>query len=441
MRPRVLIAGGGVGGLETLLALRALLGDRVRVEVVSPEAEFSYRQFAVAEPFSMGEIASFDLTRLIEDAGGVHRRDRLAAVDAEARQVRTSAGAEISYHSLVVAIGAHQVSAVPGAVTYRGPTTNPEIHESVVRLARGESRGIAFAVPATVHWGLPAYELALLAAAHLDDIGAAGRPVHLVTAEASPLGVFGKAVSERVCAELDRAGVTLHTAAPGRVVEGGLALVDGTVIPCDETYVLPAPRVGSIPGLPQGRHGFLATDLKMRIDGCGHEYVVGDASWFPIKQGGIASQQADIAASCIAHEVLPSVESPPFVPRLRAALLTGDGPLYIRSGEGFGAAASEAPLWWPPGKVAGRYLTPFIARHASDANQPDPALLDLPVADTGRASDHRDAVELALHAAEADARLSDYDGALRWLAVAERLDLTLPAEYALRREQWRRLAA
>jgi len=36
-RKRVLIAGGGVAGLETLLALRALAGDRVKVTILAPE--------------------------------------------------------------------------------------------------------------------------------------------------------------------------------------------------------------------------------------------------------------------------------------------------------------------------------------------------------------------------------------------------------------------
>jgi sulfide:quinone oxidoreductase len=441
MRPRVLVAGGGVGGLETLLALRSLLDEQVRVEVLAPETEFTYRQFAVAEPFSMGEVGRFDLTNLVEDAGGVHRCDRLQSVDVDARKVTTATGATIDYHSLVVAIGAAPASAVPGAMTYRGPASNPDVHQAVLRVARGESRGLAFAVPPTVHWPLPAYELALLAAAHLADLGVQAPPVHLVSTDTAPLEIFGEATSARIRAELDRAGVQVHTGAPARAGDSGLTLVDGTVIACDDVVALPRHEVQPINGLPQGRHGFLVTDFRMRVAGCPRVYAVGDATWFPIKQGGLATQQADVAAACIAREFDPELESPLFQPRLRAALLTGEGPLYLRWGEGVSSAVSEAPLWWPPGKVAGTYLTPFLARHASDTNQPDPALLDLPAPDAERVSDHREAVDLALHAAEADARLSDYAGALRWLAVAERLDLTLPAEYALRREQWRRLAA
>ena len=61
-RFRVLIAGGGVAGLEGLLALRELIGERAHVEVLAPESEFAYRQLAVAEPFSAGEVARFDLS-------------------------------------------------------------------------------------------------------------------------------------------------------------------------------------------------------------------------------------------------------------------------------------------------------------------------------------------------------------------------------------------
>jgi hypothetical protein len=113
----------------------------------------------------------------------------------------------------------------------------------------------------------------------------------------------------------------------------------------------------------------------------------------------------------------------------------------MRAGAGAeNAVTSRTPLWWPPGKVAGRYLTPFVAERASRSNQPPPPLLDLdPGADTDEA-EHEAAVAVALYAAESDARQGDYKAALRWLGVAERLDLTLPAEYALRREEWRKQA-
>ena len=45
----VLIAGGGIAGLEALLGLREVAGERVRLTVVAPDPDFTYRPMAVAE--------------------------------------------------------------------------------------------------------------------------------------------------------------------------------------------------------------------------------------------------------------------------------------------------------------------------------------------------------------------------------------------------------
>jgi sulfide:quinone oxidoreductase len=86
---------------------------------------------------------------------------------------------------------------------------------------------------------------------------------------------------------------------------------------------------------------------------------------FPIKQGGIATQQADVAAltiSVLAGERLPRAL---FRPVLRGRLLTGGPPLYLRTelygGSGDTSTASTEALWWPPGKIFGHYLGPYLA--------------------------------------------------------------------------------
>jgi hypothetical protein len=70
---RVLVAGAGVAGLETALALRALAPDVASVELLAPEREFVYRPMAVAEPFRVGEVRRFPLGRLVSAAGGAAR--------------------------------------------------------------------------------------------------------------------------------------------------------------------------------------------------------------------------------------------------------------------------------------------------------------------------------------------------------------------------------
>jgi hypothetical protein len=47
----------------------------------------------------------------------------------------------------------------------------------------------------------------------------------------------------------------------------------------------------------------------------------------------------------------------------------------------------------------------------------------------------------AFTAADADAGWQDYESALKWLEVAEKLNVTLPPAYAEKREDWTRLAA
>ena len=80
-RAQVLIAGGGVAALEATLALRALAEERVAITLVAPESDFTYRPLAVAEPFRVGEVRRFPLRPLVEAAGAVLQRGRVAAVD------------------------------------------------------------------------------------------------------------------------------------------------------------------------------------------------------------------------------------------------------------------------------------------------------------------------------------------------------------------------
>jgi len=103
---RVLIAGGGVAGLEAALALRALAEERVSVELLAPETDFTYRPLAVAEPFRVGEVRRFPLEPLVHAAGAELRRGALASVDPARRVVTTREGEDLSYDVLLLALGA-----------------------------------------------------------------------------------------------------------------------------------------------------------------------------------------------------------------------------------------------------------------------------------------------------------------------------------------------
>ncbi|HSI81035.1 MAG TPA: FAD-dependent oxidoreductase [Solirubrobacterales bacterium] len=437
---RVVIAGAGVAALEAILALREAVGDRAEITLLAPDAELFHRPLATLAPFRIDGTRAIPLTRLADDLDFTHHRDRLAGIDAPGRVVTTVAGTELRYDALLVAIGARAESAIPGAITYSGPASAGEL-ETVLDSIRSETIGrLAFAIPPVARWSLPVYELAVLTGRYARRHGLSLEST-IATHEHAPLELFGERPSEGVRQLLAIEGIELRAgAAPVAARGGALRLANGDAIAADAVLALPRFVAPPIPGLPQGPAGFVPTDAYMRVDGLDRVWAVGDITWFPIKQGGLATQQADAAASSIARAIDPELTARPFAPVLRAALTTGWTPYYLRASmTGAGEpAASKAPLWWPPSKVAGRLLGSYLAEHDGDHLPPPLEDLDDPVAEgSEREADHLDALELALTAADLDARAADYEGALRWLDVAERLNLTLPDAYSGKRDRWR----
>jgi sulfide:quinone oxidoreductase len=435
----VVVAGGGVAGLEALLALHEFAARRVNVKLLAPEREFVYRPLAVAEPFRLAQPARIDLAELAAQRGARHHEDAVASVDPGRRTLHAKSGRILRYDVLLLAIGARPVEAVTGALTFRGPPDVEAFGRLLGELEHGRVRSVAFALHSDVRWPLPLYELALLSAAHLR-----GRDVEwtFVTHEKAPLEVFGARASGLVANLLDEAGIEILTSrVPRRAKRGCLLLDDGGELEAERVVALPELRVPFIPGIPRGPGGFIPTDGLGRVKGLERVFAAGDATSFPIKQGGLAAQQADTAAATIAALAGAPVEPPHPDLLLRAALLTGSTPRFLRAKLSDREATSTAGrnvLWWPPGKIAARYLAPYIAGR-TEGGEPPPlddveALLgeEAEVAEADRTA----ALELAFTAADADALWGDHESALKWLEVAEKLNVTLPPNYAEKREQW-----
>jgi sulfide:quinone oxidoreductase len=123
-------------------------------------------------------------------------------------------------------------------------------------------------------------------------------------------------------------------------------------------------------GIPSGRDGFIDTDAHGRLAGLEDVFAAGDATAFPVKQGGLAAQQADAVAEAIASSVGADVDPQPFRPFLRGLLLTGGPARYLRADIGGGAGddstISEEALWWPPTKLSGRYLAPYLSSQVGE---------------------------------------------------------------------------
>jgi sulfide:quinone oxidoreductase len=362
---RVVVVGAGVAALEATLALHELAEERVTIELLAPEREFTYRPLAVAEPFRVAEIRRFPLEPLVLAAGAALRAAVVVAVDAERRLVRTSAGDELSYDLLLLALGACPREALPGALTFRGPGDVPALSSLLEQAVNGEVRRLAFALPAAVAWTLPLYELALLTWSFLSDRGAASRELVLVTPEAAPLELFGRSASDAVreLLTMRRIGLRLQTT-PLRFQAPTLHLVRCGTLAADAVVALAGLVGPRLAGVPHDAQGFVRTDEHGRVGGLDDVYAAGDLTTFPVKQGGIATQQADAAAEAIAARAGAPLTPEPFRPVLRGQLLTGIFPRYLHAEPGREASTiSTEPLWSPPAKIVGRHLAPFLTRH------------------------------------------------------------------------------
>lgn len=384
--PKILIVGGGVGAIETGLALRDLAGDRAEVEICSGRGDFVYRPFAVGEPYGASRVLRYGLEGVAAECGARFREENVTAIDPKLRLAKTHDGTEIPFDYLVVACGARLLWSVPGAATFWGVADEGEMQEVVTRLRQGRLRRLVFTMPGGHGWALPAYELALLAATEMAQRGITGTRITIVTPEDGPLQIFGRRASEQVAELLaDHEIEVIAGTHPVAYEDGALAIVPGDPLEADAVVSLPRLEGRHIEGLPYDAGGFIPVDDHSRIAGLSNAFAVGDVTTFPVKQGGIATQQADAAAEAIAADLGCEVEANPLDPVLRGILWTGAKPRYLfgwlGGGHGETSVASERPPW-PidnPSKLIGRYLTPFLAQFEGNGNgrlpHPDPGHL------------------------------------------------------------------
>ncbi len=443
-RDRVIVAGAGVAGLEALLALHELAGNALDVTLLAPDDEFRYRQLSVATPFENTEPPAFPVAEMAADLGAVHVRDRLVGVDPEAKLAHTAEHGDLAYEHLLLTTGVRNADPVPGGTVFGGFGDAARFRELLETIEAGEATRVAFAVPGDPSWPLPLYELAMLTAAHAAAHGAELATI-VVSPESSPLELFGPRASAAVRSLLEEAGVTFEGGrTPKRFSDGHLHVGRHRSIDADVVVTLPAAIPPTLPGVPRdARTGFIPVNAFGRVMGLEDVYAAGDATWNAVKQGGVAAQQADSAATAIAESAGLAVPAQPCRPVLRGALLTPWGPRYLRCDPDGESVAASSILWWPPTKVGGRLLGPYLARRSGRPDTGD-ELRDVappPTDDPGRLdSGHEDAVALALASAGADAQDGEYRRALHWLTVAEDLELRLPPEFEAKRSAWRSLA-
>jgi sulfide:quinone oxidoreductase len=184
------------------------------------------------------------------------------------------------------------------------------------------------------------------------------------------MALFGPKATVALRDDLEEAGV--HVRSGVFVTEDGRRLIvqpGDRPVDAQRVVALPAAAARELRGVPVDERGFVPVDLHGRVPGAPSVWAAGDATTFPVKQGGLAAQEADAAAESIAAVAGAPVEPRPFRPVLRGVVLTGRGRQWIRRDfdtEDYTTTVDVGneerhALWWPPTKVAGRYLSPYLA--------------------------------------------------------------------------------
>jgi sulfide:quinone oxidoreductase len=319
----------------------------------------------VREPFAYSPARRYPLAPIVADSGATLLRGELDWIDPAAQTIHTKADEAISYDILVLALGASIDKRYKHALTIDDRDLDETLHGLIQDIEGDYVHKLAFVAAGRMAWPLPLYEIALMTAGRAYDMGIELQTT-IVTPEDSPLAIFGQTASTAVGEILARAHISSINSAYAEVPSASEVVINpgDRHLEVDRVVALPELFGPAVRGIPLAEHGFIRVDPYCRVPGVEHIYAAGDATNFPIKHGGVGAQQADVAACSIAALAGASVTPDRFNPTIHGMLLTDGKPAYLTAhltgGQGFSSEVSDTPSWSSPGKIAARYLAPYL---------------------------------------------------------------------------------
>ena len=317
--PRVVVLGGGFGGLAAVATLRARLGDRARITLVDRGDRFF---MGFAKLWDLGGVRPLDagsapLSRLSARGVEVVHADVLA-IDPEGRRVETSTGV-LDADALLVALGApadpahaERLGAAPAYDLY-DPGSLPAIRAALDAIEAGTVLvallGPPFKCP-------PApFEAVLVVDEILRRRGVRDRVrLAISTFQPTTLPVAGPDASRYVARHLAERGIDLLAGRSVATVDGAARVVrfeDGSAAEYDVLLGVPAaspPPVIGGSGLA-GPQGWIVPDRHTLRTAFDRVYAVGDCTTVATangqlpKAGVFAAAQGAVAAANMAADL------------------------------------------------------------------------------------------------------------------------------------------
>jgi sulfide:quinone oxidoreductase len=115
---RVAVVGGGIAGLEALLALRELAEDRVNPVLVAPDAEFLYKPLVVEEPFSPEPAERRALAPIAAELGAEFIQQAVTQIAPDEHELRLGNGKTLAYDAAIVCVGGRPRPAFRRAISF-----------------------------------------------------------------------------------------------------------------------------------------------------------------------------------------------------------------------------------------------------------------------------------------------------------------------------------
>lgn len=384
--PKVVVVGGGFGGLETAFMLRMRMHDTVDISLVSDRDSFLFKPNTIYIPFGADPSSLLvDLDRPLRRRHISFHNTSIKEVDPDKRHVELADGSVLPYDALVLATGAAmRADEVPGLEDHAETIWTPEKMLSLQRALnamrnrarRGNNEKVLFLVPPNNKCSGPLYEIVFMLETWARRQGIRDRlDITYSTYERSFIQAFGPRLHEVVTEEFAGRGIEGHTGEiVDKVLDGAVQYQDGTVRDFDLLISFP-PYVAAVdyPGLLSDDRGFLQTDLTTRrVAGFEDVYAPGDGGDFPVKQAFLAFLQADAVADNIGSRFDGKKFRRPFDPVSMCVMemfdtatfaqvplrLTGDPerPVEVRPDAGDDYKVGVSPAWRLGKKLLGFYL-------------------------------------------------------------------------------------
>ncbi len=103
--PHTVVLGGGIAGLEALMALADLAAGRTELTLVAPDPDFHLKPMVVEEPFTSEPAERRELAPMVEGLGAKLVRGAVAEVVPTPRAVELVDQSRLRYEFLVVCVG------------------------------------------------------------------------------------------------------------------------------------------------------------------------------------------------------------------------------------------------------------------------------------------------------------------------------------------------